>query len=912
MPATLRSLSVRGCDLGEERLSCVLALVNATGAERVAVTDARTPLRPHHVRGLTAVRTLRVSVRDKISMGVPYDALAELPDLESFALLMANLTLEAGAGTALPRIARLELAGGELRALPAAAFARTPHLEHLLLWGNNMAAIHADALRGLARLRTLSLNTNALTTLPPTLLRATPALRTLHAYGNKLADLPTDLLAGLQHLEEVKIFNNNASLSVAAGALAGLPALRRVTLESSGVTRLLASTLGASPLAVLSLARNRLAALPAELFAEQRALQTLDLSYNELSSLPRGLLASLANLTDLSLRNNRLTALDSDCFIGLASLVRLDLSANSLGRLRPDTFDPLQQLQVLSVSQNSLELGGAGYGYSDGDVTGAVPSAGDSPFRALKRLRRLTLSHNRIAAVAGDWRLLTNLQTLDLAYNHITEITDVDMEFLSNCTVDLRHNNISVVAAPAPAPAPSALELRLADNPLVCDCRMFPLARALRAAPAAPRLPGAVCAAPPALAGTALRELDPAVLACDVADCDPDCVCTFRPAERRLRLACAAPPARAPRIEGDIDVELRLTAPPPPELRPPPGVTRLDLAGLGLAEPPRLPPRPLPAPRLDLDLRNNSLRRPPLEALAAGCGALLAGNPLACDCAARSDLLRLEALRHLVRDFELVRCAGGGALAGVRVARLCVARDSAVAGAGVALAALAAVLLLLWGARRHRAALRRILVKLGLAAELAPPASELEYDATVCFAPADAAWAWALVARLERAGLRLCVPERDWAPGGVIAEQVARSAARARLALVVVSGALGEAAWARLELAAAAAHGGALLLVREPAALQLPALRPVLPAARRLRADDPRLAERLERALRRGGVGGALGRVRLRPAHLAAAGKGSELVLSAVDLSPAWPPPAAAADVDLLFDPQKPAPAAAL
>ncbi|XP_051943395.1 leucine-rich repeat-containing protein 38 [Hippocampus zosterae] len=85
--------------------------------------------------------------------------------------------------------------------------------------------------------------------------------------------------------------------------------LRIVDLSGCNITSLEVSTVGASLLEKVYLARNGIAALPPYFLAGQAQLEVLDLSGNSLEELPEGFLQDSNNLLRLDLQENRLRSL---------------------------------------------------------------------------------------------------------------------------------------------------------------------------------------------------------------------------------------------------------------------------------------------------------------------------------------------------------------------------------------------------------------------------------------------------------------------------------------------------------------------------------------------------------------------------------------------------------------------------
>lgn len=270
-----------------------------------------------------------------------------------------------------------------------------------------------------------------------------------------------------------------------------------------------------------------------------------------------------------------------------------------------------------------------------------------------------------------------------------------------------------------------------------------------------------------------------------------------------------------------------------------------------------------------LDLRNNSVRQ--VSALAAttlgrAASVKLAGNPLACDCDAAAPLLNAVATLHALRgELDAAVCDDGRALLddtrlvcpeGGGMGVLLLATLGTVLGA-LALAALAAGSALAQPAQRVR--IKGVLLRWGWLPRSVEPADGRRFDVFVAFAHMDAEFVRELTARLESGAnaLRLCLHERDWAPGEFIGAQVAASVRNARRTLVVVSRHFLLSEWTRAEFREAQAAGAregtprlVVVLLEEPDALPLDReLRRYLATNTYLRSNHPRFWECLRDAL---------------------------------------------------------------
>ncbi|XP_041034863.1 leucine-rich repeat-containing protein 55-like [Carcharodon carcharias] len=105
----------------------------------------------------------------------------------------------------------------------------------------------------------------------------------------------------------------------------------------------------------LSLAHNKVLAIPLGYFACYTELMFLDLRNNSLTDLPNGLFVPLQKLTHLDLSYNNLSQVTRDLLRPTHNLVRLLLSHNpGLSVIAPQALSGLPRLQHLDLSYNGL------------------------------------------------------------------------------------------------------------------------------------------------------------------------------------------------------------------------------------------------------------------------------------------------------------------------------------------------------------------------------------------------------------------------------------------------------------------------------------------------------------------------------------------------------------------------------
>ncbi|CAN0069149.1 unnamed protein product, partial [Ectocarpus sp. 8 AP-2014] len=156
-----------------------------------------------------------------------------------------------------------------------------------------------------------------------------------------------------------------------------------------------------SVLVSLKLRKNRLSAVPPELFSLE-SLSLLDLTGNAIRELPEEGLGAAVALKGLLLSGNRLSRLPSS--VGsLHGLETLELSDNTIRSL-PESIDGLKRLATLTVSNNGLA---------------SLPES----VGGLRSVKMLDLSRNGIETVPKDGLArLGALTSLDLRENKLTEV----------------------------------------------------------------------------------------------------------------------------------------------------------------------------------------------------------------------------------------------------------------------------------------------------------------------------------------------------------------------------------------------------------------------------------------------------------------------------------------------------------
>ncbi|KAM6448044.1 trophoblast glycoprotein-like [Liasis olivaceus] len=189
----------------------------------------------------------------------------------------------------------------------------------------------------------------------------------------------------------------------------------------------------------------------------------------------------LAHLTLLVLTHDRIEALEEAAFAGLPALAALNLSHNPLRSIAPGAFLACARLRVLSLNQALLARARPPPLGLEELLGGALANLS---------LARLELAGNRLRALPPGWALPPGLRELDA-----------------------RNNSLQ---APRVDGLAGALQLRLAGNPLACECAALrPLLLWLSNATwRAPDRRELRCASPPPLRDALVLRLRPRQLKC--------------------------------------------------------------------------------------------------------------------------------------------------------------------------------------------------------------------------------------------------------------------------------------------------------------------------------------------------------------------------------------------------------------
>ncbi|XP_052872218.1 uncharacterized protein LOC128277747 [Anopheles cruzii] len=869
-----KRLTIDDCPLPSGDLS-ILQFVEFLGTSQVkllwlknnAHNEHSAALVPHHFKGLDSLDRLAIS-NGKLQDIQPH-LFEHLPNLTWLDMRDNVLNLPPTVFDRLPKLRILELNFNGLEDLQPRLLRNLSNLRLLSLWHNELRSINRHTFEGVPRLERLDLSANKLENVAGDTFSVLPRLTEIALGYNRFRALPEGLFRANRELQKIKLAFQQAELAtVPLDLFQNLPALKQVILEQNGLTSLPGTMFKGSPnITEINLASNRLRDLPGNLLYDQRSLQVLYLQSNQLTSLPDGLLQNTLELQALHLTHNQIEQLSAGFLRSVTKLDELYLAHNQLHHIDLQAFQRTTNLRTLHLQNNQLTFdpfNTISVAEAEAEASGELGLfvRNGTPFQYLHRLQELDLSHNALSTVFRD--LLVNmhsLERLNLSWNNITSLTVANLQFLAQqVVVDLRHNHIFEInladlerlvqleTDPPPAAGEDDAGVRrrkaqarilLNDNPLNCNCIVYPFARYVQrklSADVYERLELVAdelsCHGPEQLHGILIRDIPLRELLCEldppsteIRHCPDSCKCFIRPADFGVVMKCNGqalvqlPELPVPSSFGYRFIELHvennnITALPLPNVaRGWSEVQQLYAANNSITD---ISVEQLPKGLRVLDLTRNRLTKldaPTIGWLSGDSGEepptslRLAQNEWVCDCETAPLLTFAHANQKHIEDFARLQCADGRHFDVTTISDLCTAETYTVVVlvcvAVSIVACLVALLSFLYYS--YHLELKVWLFKHGLCMWLGADEEadcEKQYDAFISYSHKDESFITEhLVPTLERhpMNFKICWHMRDWIPGEMIASQISSSVEKSRRTIIVLSSNFLTSLWGQLE-----------------------------------------------------------------------------------------------------------------
>ncbi|KAM4544187.1 uncharacterized protein V3H82_021979 [Fundulus diaphanus] len=360
--------------------------------------------------------------------------------------------------TPLPLLLYLELNRNRISQIDSAAFATLTSLKKLNLNNNKVVKLEERAFDGSSNLIELRINHNHIKAVSSTSFLSLTKLKLLDISYNKLQQI-TDLHLILQHmpqLEELVLKGNslttfhsweltNRSLDLRTIDLTFNP-LKDFKITADvflNLSRLkIGNPFGNKPMTwdvrnntfLSRVSSLDVSGLIVPLDDMETLLQAVNssLTFLRMNSMRLNqshlisVSCSIPTMFKLQFQRNKLKSINSDFFKSCINLTELDLSYNSINNIQENAFTALKGLKVLRLSNNKLS---------------SVPNA----TRNLENLSELHLSNNNIPSVTcTDFSNQTKLMELNLQNNSISALDDCTFKDLLRLQVlRLQSNQIT-------------------------------------------------------------------------------------------------------------------------------------------------------------------------------------------------------------------------------------------------------------------------------------------------------------------------------------------------------------------------------------------------------------------------------------------------------------------------------------
>lgn len=419
--ASFVSTSVQKVRDGEYELSITASSNNSSCNSRSAQVTVE-------IRGVSGVSPGSLSVTQESSNTLCKN-ISDLP-LDSTSLDLSgqntssSFRLANGAFSRFVRLVGLNLGHNRLRAVDGALFDGLDRLRVLDLGHNQLQEIPSFASSVLGSLESLKLNGNLIGgTVAAGSLAGLASLERLSLASNRIAGIHGDAFSDVPGLTHLWLHGNKID-ELPGGVFSHLTDLRELGLSRNRLDKL-PDLSGSVELSVLWLSGNKFASLPASTFSGLSKLATLGLSRNQLTEVPE--LSDLPALESLWLHSNRIAALSRSDLSGLSSLRGLDLGRNQIGQIDDGAFSGLSELKRLRLNGNGI----AALSPSTFDGLSAVEfltlsrnritNLPNRAFSAMPNLRQLWLHSNQIQSIAPDaFAGLSRLEYLNLSHNPLS------------------------------------------------------------------------------------------------------------------------------------------------------------------------------------------------------------------------------------------------------------------------------------------------------------------------------------------------------------------------------------------------------------------------------------------------------------------------------------------------------------
>ena len=238
--------------------------------------------------------------------------------------------------------------------LPAVFTEYTHPFSNISIMDVHITNVRAGALRGIKTREIFLVGVHIETIDKDAFVEHAPMLEALYLSFNRISTIQPGTFSTLSQLIRLKL-EGNLLTSVDATTFSQLHRLRNLYLHDNLITSVADRAFPAG-LDSLTLYKNRMTALPENVFQGMNVVHTLNLRENMFTTFPDGLFRDMTAMEHLDLSWNNLTTIGRDLFRNTVALRSADLALNSILYIHPESFSTLHKLSFLDISNNRIQV----------------------------------------------------------------------------------------------------------------------------------------------------------------------------------------------------------------------------------------------------------------------------------------------------------------------------------------------------------------------------------------------------------------------------------------------------------------------------------------------------------------------------------------------------------------------------
>ncbi|KAE9553818.1 hypothetical protein FO519_002988 [Halicephalobus sp. NKZ332] len=279
-------------------------------------------------------------------------------------------------------------------------------------------------------------------------------LKKLVLDNNPVKIIDKNAFRGLESsLQDLSLATNKLS-AIPTDALDGLRALNVLNLRCNNLGNLTEVAFMQNPYLIeVNLACNQICSIGSNVFSNVRTnLQNLILDNNCFDRIPTEALQGMEHLVALHMKNNKLAKLGSNELVNVTNLSMVTFTSNQIETIEPDFVKDTNNIRYIYLNENKVKniVPGTFKQFNNTEVVdlsyNELSEVTENMFSGLENLQHLNLEANQIRDIAPGAFVTTPLLLLWLPYNCLSNISPNMFQgalFLKQ--ISLAHNNIRTI-----------------------------------------------------------------------------------------------------------------------------------------------------------------------------------------------------------------------------------------------------------------------------------------------------------------------------------------------------------------------------------------------------------------------------------------------------------------------------------